>query len=314
MPLMKAVRMHAFGTPDVLVYEDAPRLEAAEGEVLVHVHAAGVNPADWQSRQGGEVLLAPANLPLIPGWDVSGVVESIGAGMNDFKIGDAVYGMVRFPNWGSTYAEYVAAPARDLAPKPNMFTHVEAAAVPLVALTAWQALFEAAKLQGEQSVLIHAAAGGVGHVAVQLAKWNGARVIGTASGRNAEYLKSIGVDEVIDYTTTPFDEVLHDIDVVLDTIGGEISDRSFKVLKRGGIIVSIAATPSAELAEQYGVQVADILVHTDAGQLVEITRLCEAGLLKPTIDSVYPLAQAAEAHRRGETNHTRGKLVLQLTQ
>ncbi|MCA0457272.1 MAG: NADP-dependent oxidoreductase [Chloroflexi bacterium] len=309
---MKAVRMHGFGDADVLVYEDAPRPEASAGEVLVRVHAAGVNPADWQSRWGGDELLAPATLPLIPGWDVSGVVEAVGEGVTAFKVGDAVYGMARFPDWGSTYAEYVTCPTSDLSHKPRHFSHVEAAAIPLVALTAWQALFEAGDLQAGETVLIHAAAGGVGHMAVQLATWKGARVIGTASARNTDYLKGIGVDEVIDYTTTRFDEVLRDVDVVLDTMGGDIADRSFKVLRRGGRLVSIVATPSAELAVQYGVQTADILVHRDADQLAEITTLCEAEYLKATIDSVYPLAQATEAHRKGETNRTRGKLVLKV--
>ena len=312
MAMIKAVRIHSFGEPDVLVYEDVARPEAVEGEVLVRVHAAGINPVDWKSRQGSGVSRRNPNLPIILGWDVSGVVEAVGVGVTAFKSGDEVYGMVRFPQWGNAYAEYTTAPVTDIALKPANLSHNEAAALPLAALTAWQALFDTAHLEAGQTVLIQAAAGGVGHLAVQLAKWKGARVIGTASTRNADYLTAIGVDEVIDYTTTRFEDVVHDMDVVLETMGSEMAERSLKVVKVGGFLVSISGTPSAELAAQYGVNMAGILVHPDAQQLAEIATICKADLLMPTIDRIFPLAQAADAHRKGETNSTRGKLVLEV--
>ncbi|MBZ0287931.1 MAG: NADP-dependent oxidoreductase, partial [Anaerolineae bacterium] len=214
---MKAARIHSYGAPDVLVYEDAPRPTADIGDILVRVHAAGVNPVDYKTRQGRGIGGGSTDvLPLILGWDVSGVVESVGAGVTAFKPGDEVYSMVRFPEIGSAYAQYVAAPVSDFARKPHSLDHIHAAAVPLAALTAWQILFDTAHLVSGQTILIHAAAGGVGHLAVQLAKWKGARVIGTASAHNADFLREMGVDEVIDYTAVHFEDLVGPVDVVVD--------------------------------------------------------------------------------------------------
>src|SRR5688572_1233209 len=220
--------------------------------------------------------------------------------------------MVRFPEIGNAYAEYVAAPASDFVLKPTTLSHIEAAAVPLVALTAWQVMFDTAHLKAGQMILIHAAAGGVGHVAVQLAKWKGARVIGTASARNADFLRELGVDEVVDYTAAPFEDVVHDVDVVLDCVGG-LLERSIKVLKSGGFLSWIAgglATERvAELAKE-GIRAGGILVHIDNTQLAEITKLIDAGIVKPVVEKVFPLAEASKAHEAIETGRTRGKIVL----
>src|SRR6185369_6723311 len=205
MATMKAVRIHSYGGPEVLVYEDAPRPEAAAGEVLIRVHAAGVNPLDWKVRAGYVQEWLQHQFPLIPGWDVAGIVEAVGRGVEQFRPGDAVYGLLDISKNGA-YAEYVAAPARSLARKPATVDHVKAAAVPIAALTAWQALFDVARLAAGQTVLVHAAAGGVGHFAVQLAKWQGARVVGTASAANASFVKELGAAQVIDYQSTRFEE------------------------------------------------------------------------------------------------------------
>ena len=215
--------------------------------MLVRVHAAGINPVDWKTCAGeGVASRLEDPFPFIPGWDVSGVVEALGAGVSDFKVGDAVCGMVRWHWGGGGYAEYVAAPAADLVAKPGTMDDSQAAGLPLAALTAWQALFETTDLQAGQTVLIHAAAGGVGHIAVQLAKWKGARVIGTASARNEAFLRELGVDRVIDYNQTRFEDVAGDVDVVLDGVGGEIQERSWGVLKPGGMLASIRGRPSAK--------------------------------------------------------------------
>ena len=310
---MKAVRIHDFGGPDVLSYEDAPQPSPERDELLIRVHAAGVNPADWKTRERGAAGRRH-QLPLILGWDVSGVVEDVGAGVFDFNAGDAVYGLVRFPDPGSAYAEYLAAPASDVAPKPRSLDHVQAAAMPLVALTAWQALFDAAELAAGQTVLIHAAAGGVGHVAVQLATWKGARVIGTGSAGNEDFLRGIGADEFVDYTTTRFEDVVSDVDVVLDAIGEETRERSWGVLKRDGVLVSILGEPSAEAAAAHGVRARRTLVQPNAAQLRELTMLFDSGDVRPAIDAVLPLTQAREAHERNEAGHTRGKIVLRVVE
>ena len=304
---MRAVRMHSFGDPDVLVLEDVERPEPAAGEVLVSVKAAGVNPVDSKTRSGQAL---PLELPAILGWDLSGVVEALGPGAHGVERGDEVFGMIRFPSQGAAYAEYVTAPVEQLAPKPASLDHRAAAGVPLVALTAWQALFEAGRLEAGQTALVHAAAGGVGHIAVQLARWKGARVIGTASAANHDYLRELGADEVIDYTTTPFDAVVRDVDLVLDSVAGETRERSWAVLRRGGVLVSILGQPDQETAERHGVRAEGVLVRPDGGQLREIARLIDEGALRPTVDVVVPLAEARRAHELIASGHTRGKIVL----
>ncbi len=311
MATMKASRIHAYGGSEVLIYEDAPRPEAQTGEVLVRVHAAGVNPVDYKTRAGSGMAGRLHNpFPLIVGWDISGVVESVGAGVSAYQPGDEVYSMVRFPEVGNAYAEYVAVPVSDLARKPKTLDHVQAAAVPLAALTAWQGLFDVADLQAGQTILIHAAAGGVGHLAVQLAKWKGSRVIGTASARNADFLREIGADDVVDYTAAPFEDVVHDVDVVMDCVGGDLLARSLKVIKPGGFLVSIAGHPPEDEAAKRGIRVGSFLVHVDSAQLNTITDLIDGGYVKPFIDLVVPLAEAGKAHEHVKTGRTRGKVVL----
>jgi NADPH:quinone reductase-like Zn-dependent oxidoreductase len=309
MATMHAVRLHQYGAAENLVYEETQRPEPQKGEVLVRVRAAGVNPVDWKTREGRGVA-DTLESPIILGWDIAGVVEEVGGGVDHFVAGDEVFGMVRFPEFGDAYAECVAAPAGELAKKPTTISFAEAAATPLVALTAWQALFEVAQLQAGQTLLVHAAAGGVGHVAVQLGKWRGARVIGTASARNADFLRSLGVDQVIDYTHERFEDAARAVDVVLDTQGDETQRRSFTVLKPGGMLVSIAETPDPSLAREYHVRTARIRVRPSGEQMAQIAQLFERGNLRVEVARTFPLFEAAAAHRLSEEGHTRGKIVL----
>src|SRR5712672_1803757 len=235
---MKAIRIHNYGGPEVLKYEDAPRPEPKGDEVLIRVHAAGVNPIDWKVREGEMKDFWPHRFPLILGWDVSGVVEEVGARVSQFKKGDEVYS-IPDPTRNGAYADYIVVREPELALKPNSLHHIRAAAVPLAALTAWQSFFDTAQLQPDQRVLIHAGSGGVGHFAVQLAKWKGAYVFATASTKNQDLLRELGVDKAIDYTQQRFEDVARNIDIVLDTIGGETKERSWKVLRQGGILVSL---------------------------------------------------------------------------
>jgi NADPH:quinone reductase-like Zn-dependent oxidoreductase len=311
MKMMKAVRFHSYGGPEVLVLEEVPRPQAEAGEVLIRVQGAGVNPLDWKVRAGHVKEWLQHRLPMIPGWDVCGVVDEVGKGVSAFKSGDAVYGMLNFKQDGA-YAEYVVARAQDLAPPPRSIDQVRAGAVPLAALTAWQALFDVAGLSAGQSVLIHAAAGGVGHFAIQFAKWKGARVIGTASAANAGFLRDLGADEAIDYQATPFQEAVREVDVVLDTLGGEIQRQSWQVLKKKGILVATLGISSPEAARQYQVRGEGVMVQPDSAQLAEIAALIDAGTVRPMVSMVLPLAAAARAHELGQTGHTRGKIVLQV--
>ncbi len=311
MTTMKAMRLHAYGGPEVLVFEEAPRPQAGAGEVVVRVHAAGVNPLDWKVRAGHVKAWLQHKLPLIPGWDVSGVVEAVAPGETAVKVGDAVYGMLDFERDGA-YAEYVAARALILALKPNSIDFTQGAAVPLASLTAWQSLFEVARLQSGQTVLIHGGAGGVGHFAVQFAKWKGARVIATASAANESFLRELGADEVIDYRSTKFEKAVQDVDVVLDTIGGDTQLRSWQVLRRGGILVATLGISSLEAARDRGVRGEGVLVHPDATQLSQIAVLIDEGMVKPAVAKVLPLAEASRAHELSQTGHVRGKIVLQV--
>jgi NADPH:quinone reductase-like Zn-dependent oxidoreductase len=308
---MKAVRVHEYGGPEVLKYENAPRPRPVAGEVLVRIHAAGVNPVDWKVRAGQlkDVIAYP--MPMIPGWDVSGVVEATGPNVIRLKKGDEVYGQPDVVRNGA-YAEFAVVPESELALKPTSIDHVHAASVPTAALTAWQGLFDVGGLRTGQTVLIHGAAGGIGSFAVQLAKWKGARIIATASGRNQEFLLNLGAKKAIDYEKTRFEDVVRDVDVVFDTIGGDTLKRSFGVLKKGGILVSTVETPSAEEAAAHGVRAAMVSMQVDPDQLAEIAKLVDSGMLRPIVEAVFPLKEARHAQELSQTGHARGKIVLKV--
>jgi NADPH:quinone reductase-like Zn-dependent oxidoreductase len=308
---MQAVRFHSYGGPEVLVLEEVPRPRPQAGEVLIRVQGAGVNPLDWKVRAGHVKEWLQHRLPLIPGWDVSGEVEEVGEGVTVFKKGDAVYGMVNFRRNGA-YAEYVVARAQDLASPPKTIDRVRAGAVPLAALTAWQALFDVAALTSGQSVLIHAAAGGVGHFAVQFARWKGARVTGTASAANINFLRNLGAAEAVDYQSTRFEEAVRGVDVVLDTIGGDTQQRSWQVLKKGGILVATLGISSPEEARKHQVRGEGVMVQPNSAQLAEIASLIDSGTVTPVVTEILPLAEAARAHELSQTGHVRGKIVLQV--
>jgi NADPH:quinone reductase-like Zn-dependent oxidoreductase len=308
---MKAIRIHNYGGPEVLHYEDAPRPRPRAGEVLVRVHAAGVNPIDWKVREGHMKDFWPHKLPLIPGWDVSGTVEEVGPGVSRFKIGDEVYS-VPDPTRNGAYADYIVVRESEIALKPNSLYHIRAAVVPLAALSAWQALLDTAQLQPGQRVLIHAGSGGVGHLAVQLAKWKGSYVFATASTKNQDLLRELGVDKAIDYTQQRFEDVARNMDIVLDTIGGETQERSWSVLKKGGVLVSLVQPPSGEKAEELGVRATFVAGHPSGAQLAEIAKMIDSGKLAPIIDRILPLSEARRAHELSQSGHVRGKIVLRV--
>jgi NADPH:quinone reductase-like Zn-dependent oxidoreductase len=308
---MKAVRIHAYGGVDVLRYEDVPRPRPGPGEVLVRVHAAGVNPVDAAIREGRLRERLHSTLPLTLGWDVSGAIEALGPGVTRFRRGDAVFAYLALTRGGG-YAEYVVMAEAEAAPKPTSIDHVQAASVPVVALTAWQSLVDKAQLQPGQTVLIHGGSGGVGTMAIQIAKIRGARVIATGSARNLDYLKSLGADEVIDYGATRFEDVVKDVDVVFDLVGKDTQERSWQVIKKGGILVSVREPGAEEKAKERGVRAAYVLVQPHAEQLAEIARLIDAGRIKPVVSETFSLAEVQRAHQQIETRHTRGKLVLRV--
>jgi NADPH:quinone reductase-like Zn-dependent oxidoreductase len=310
-PTMSAVQISEFGGTEVLRLVEVPRPEAGPGELLVRVHATAVNPVDTQTRRGWTRSFTGATLPYIPGFDVSGVVAAVGEGVTRFAPGDEVFAMIDLGRGGG-YAEYVVLEEPEAARKPAGISHAEAASLPLVALTAWQALFETADLQPGQTVLIHAGAGGVGTAAIQLAKWRGARVLTTASARNHELVRSLGADVAIDYTTQRFEEVAREVDVVLDTIAGETQLRSLETLREGGILVGLLGLEDEAHSPQRKVRTTAILVRPDAEQLERIGELVASGHLRPLVTHRLPLAEAAEAHRQSETRRTRGKIVLEV--
>ena len=307
---MKAIRFHGYGGAEVMKYEDVPRPVPKANEVLIHVHAMGVNPVDWKIREGYVKARMNIPLPATPGGDVSGVIEDTGAGVGGFGVGEPVYAMLGLLG---AYAEYVVAIPAIVAPKPATIDHLQAASVPLAALTAWQALFEHGGLQRGQKVLIHAAAGGVGSFAVQFAHCAGATVLGTGSAGNAEYVRGLGADQYIDYQTDSFDEYAGSCDVVFDLIGGETSMRSLALLKKGGIHIG-GVPPSAALIEKSlaaGLRTMAIQVKPSGAQLREIAAQIDAGKVKTTIAATFPLAEADRAHALSKSGHTRGKIVLQ---
>jgi NADPH:quinone reductase-like Zn-dependent oxidoreductase len=308
---MRAIRVDRFGGPEVLQPVETDIPEPAPGEVLVRVTAAGVNPVDWSVRSGaaGDRFGSP---PYIPGWDISGVIESAGPGTGSFEPGDRVYGMPRFPAMASAYAEHIAAPAAHLAAAPGRIGDVEAAGLPLAGLTALQVLDLAGVVSG-QRVLVHAAAGGVGHLAVQLAKARGAHVLGTARAANHEFLRDLGVDEPIDYTDVSFEYAAKDVDLVIDSVGGDYGPRSLNVIRPGGMLIVIRGGVSAELAgaaEAAGIRVENLLARPDGPGLARLAEFVDAGDLTIAIEQLFPLARAADAHRSGEVGRTKGKLVL----
>ncbi|WP_405826826.1 NADP-dependent oxidoreductase [Streptomyces sp. NBC_01390] len=310
---MRAIRQDTHGSPEVLKEVELPRPAPGLSEILVAVRAAGVNPTDWRNRAQP---ITVNSLPLILGWDVSGVVEAVGTGVTLFKPGDEVFGMLPYPHGVGSHAEYVTGPARAFAHKPAGIDHVQAGALPLAALTAYQALVDTADVQPGQRVFIHAAAGGVGHLAVQIAKSRGAYVIGTASAAKHDFLRSLGVDEVIDYHTVEFTEAVKDIDVVLDSVSLDSADRarSLAVLRTGGTLVSILPVPVTldELADfaERGVRFESLLVEADCAGMQAIADLAETGALRVHIEATFPLAEAAKAHALGETGRITGKIVL----
>ncbi|MGW8988795.1 NADP-dependent oxidoreductase [Streptomyces zhihengii] len=307
---MRAIGQDVLGGPEVLRIVETERPEPGPSEVLVRVHAAGVNPTDlWHRETGG--LLGERPVPL--GWDVSGTVEAVGLGVTMYRPGDAVYGMPRLPRPAGAYAEFLTAPARHLALRPAGLSHTEAAALPVAALTAWQSLVDTAGVGPGQRVLVHAAAGGVGHLAVQIAKARGAHVTGTASGPKHAFVKDLGADEVVDYRETDFTEAVKDVDVVLDAVGGEYGPRSLEVLRPGGMLVSIASPAEAYLADaarQRGLRAGFTIVEPDNGGLREIAALVESGRLRVHVDAVLPLAEAGRAHELLAGGTVRGKVVL----
>jgi NADPH:quinone reductase-like Zn-dependent oxidoreductase len=305
---MKAIRIHEFGGPDVLKYEDIPEPQPGPKEIQVRVIAAGVNPVDWKIRRGGIKL----PLPMTLGFDVAGLVNSVGSDDTDLHPGDSVFAKVAPPHGG--YAEYTLVDFSHAALKPKSIGFIEAAAIPTAGLTAWQSLFDIAGLKKGHSVLIHGAAGGVGSFAVQFAKWKGAYVIGTASAGNASFLKSIGADEVIDYKTQRFEDVVHGVDVVLDTIGDDTFERSWGVLKPGGFLVTTVADIPDGAAQAHGVRAKHILSRADGAELSQIAAIIDERHIKPIVTAVLPLSEAKRAQEMSESRHTRGKIVLRVAE
>ena len=306
---MRAIRLHGRGGPEQLVAEDAPDPQPAHGEILVRVHAVGITadelswPTNYTNRAG------TARLPSIPGHDVSGVVEAIGAGVTVAKVGEEVYGLTDFWRDGAC-AEYVVARAEDLAVKPQTLGHTRAAAVPTPALTAWQALFDHAGLKESQRILIQGAAGSIGTFAVQLASWAGAFVIGTASADNGDVLRELGAQQVIDYHEVRFEDEVRDVDVVLDTIGGDTLTRSYGVVREGGVVVSLVAELDQQALSKRGIRVVHFVVEPNRDELIAVARLIDAGSLRPVIATVFPLTEARAAFELSLRHHTRGKIVL----
>jgi NADPH:quinone reductase-like Zn-dependent oxidoreductase len=306
---MKAIRIHARGGPEQLTYEDAPKPIPSGADALVRVKASGVTPTELRWSTTYTTADGLDRLPAIPGHEFSGNVEAIGPDAKGAAIGEAVYGLSDFWRDGSD-AEYIVTAAADLAPKPETLDFAQAAAVPVSGLTAWQGLFDHGMLGRGQRVLIHGAAGGVGTFAVQFAHWCGAVVIGTASAANAPYLRSLGAEMTIDYTTTRFEDVVPDVDVVLDTVGGETLERTWSVVKRGGIVVTVVGEISQDRADDAGARGVSFIVKPDREDLVRIQQLIDGGHVRPIVTAVYPLSQARRAFERGADGHTRGKAVL----
>ena len=310
-PLMKAVVLREYGGPEALKLQEVPRPETKDDEVLVRVIAAGVNPVDAYVRQGMLSRRGLDKRPMIIGYDIAGVVEKTGAKATKFKAGDAVYVYLSIMRGGG-YAEFATAKEGEMALKPKNIDFEKAAAVPLAATTAWQALIDTAKIDKGQTVLIHGGSGGVGSFAVQIAKARGAKVIATGSSANQDLLKQLGVDQPIDYTTTKFQDVVKDVDVVLNCVRADTLPASYGVVKKSGVIVSITGDPDPAECYKHGIRCSGLMAHPDADVLEELTKLIEANKITPIVSQTFPLAEAAKAHQQIETRHTRGKIVLRV--
>jgi NADPH:quinone reductase-like Zn-dependent oxidoreductase len=304
---MKAIRIHEFGGPEVLRYEDVPEPHPGPGEIRIKIFAAGVNPMDWKVRRG---YISSLPLPAIMGLDVAGTVDIVGQGETSFQPGDEVFAKVAIGKGG--YAEYTVARPTEVAMKPKSIGFIESASIPTAGLAAWQSIFDLARLEKGQSILIHGAAGGVGTYAVQFAKWKGAYVIGTASEKNAKFLESIGADEVIDYKNQRFEDIVGNMDVVLDTVGGDTFERSWGVLKPGGFLVTTVANIPEGEPKKRGVRAERVMTVSDGKELAQIAAFIDERKIKPIVTTVLPLADARKAHEMSETLHTRGKIVLSI--
>lgn len=312
---MKAIRIHQWGNLEVVKLEQAPTPVLNNNEVLIEVHAASVNPIDCKVRIGYLSALLTDCFPMTLGWDFSGVVQEVKSTSTQFKKGDEVFGLIKFPQPAGTYAEYLAAPIEQICHKPKTIDHIHAAATPLVALTAWQGLFEYAQLQAGQTVLIHAAGGSVGQVAVQLAKWKGAKVIACASETSKKILQAYGVDQFIDYKTEKFDEVLKNIDVVFDPLGGDNSIRSISVLKSGGKLVPLLRAKQEEVTEkakEKNIDLTFMMVKPNGEQLDIISHLIDDQIIQIPVEKIFSLEDVKSAFELVETGHCHGKVVLEI--
>jgi NADPH:quinone reductase-like Zn-dependent oxidoreductase len=310
-PELNAIRMHTRAGPEALVFEDAPIPEIGPDDVQVRVRGAGITPTEFTWNSTFTTKDNRARLPIIPAFETSGVVEKVQHGGSGLSEGDAVYGLLDFWRDGAA-AEYVAARALDMALKPEFLDFVQSAAIPLSGLTAWQALFEHAQLSPGSTILIHGAGGGVGTFAVQMARWKGAHIIATCSKEKTSLVTELGADEVIEYSRSRFDDVVRDIDVVLDTVGGDTLERSWRVLRKGGTLVTIVEDAPEAKAASFGVRGVSMLVHPSRTQLNEISRLVDQGKIKPVVRDVYPLSEARAAYERGMARHNTGKTVLKV--
>ena len=306
--MIKAIQIQDYGGPELLRLEEVPNPQPGEGQVLIRILAAGVNPADWMMRAGYFKQFMPLQFPWTPGVEGAGIIEAVGTGVTQFKLGQAVFGLVM-----GAYAEYALAAAGDLQPKPAAVSFEQAASVAMGALTAWAAVVETAQLQSGQRVLVHGAAGGVGLYAVQLARWKGAHVIGTASAANAEFARSLGVEQVIDYNSQPFESLVHDLDAVIDTVGGEIPERSLQTLRRGGVLVTVAGRLPPDMGKAQGVRALSA-GRAPAENLGQIAQLIEAGKIRPVAGKVFPLSEARQAQELSQTGHGRGRIVLHIAE
>jgi NADPH:quinone reductase-like Zn-dependent oxidoreductase len=313
---MKAIILKEAGGVENLVIDNIPNPSPGKGEVLIKVNSISINPVDIKTRKGyAQFNSLKESEPVILGWDVSGEIVELGEGATSFEVGEEVFGMVNFPGKGRAYAEYVVAPAHHLADKPDQITHQEAAASSLAALTAWQVLMQQAKVQLGERVLMHAAAGGVGHFGVQIAKYLGAYVIGTGSDSNYDFVKELGADEYVDYTSEKFEEVVRNVDIVFDAVGGDNPKRSLNCLRSGGLLIGIAGGITDELkklAEKKSIKAISYLVQSNGDDMEQLAELLEAGTIRPYISKEFSFNEIGEAHKQIETGKTRGKIVVNL--